>query len=258
MPEKVAIVTAAGRGIGEACARELHARGYKLSLISPSGSAEMLAKTLGGIGFTGSITEEKDVERMVKATLDRWGRVDAVVNNAGRHASVLSKYGHQAHANLMAQQLGYDAEGGSDLLDLPDGVWHDILDVQVLNVVRMCRHVTPAMVKQGGGAIVNISGIEAMEPRLIFSTGPIRLALHGITKLYSDRYGKDGVRMNTVVPGFLENVDVNPGELRKAIPIPRLGKLGEIAKTVAFLLSDDAGYVTGQNWRVDGGLNRAL
>lgn len=255
---KVAIVTAASKGIGEACARELAARGYKLALISPSGACEKLAKDLGGIGFTGSVTEEADVKRVVDATMAMWGRIDAVVNNSGRHASVFKKHGYEGRGTLTAARLSYDPDFESNLLEIPDSIWHGVLDLIVLNVVRMCRHVTPIMIKQGGGAIVNISGMEASQPRAMYTTGPVRLALHGITKIYSDRYGKHGIRMNNVLPGIMDNAEMDAEELRKAIPIPRRGTMAEVAKTVAFLLSGDAGYITGQQILVDGGLNRGI
>lgn len=258
MDGKVAIVTAAGRGIGEATARELARRGYRLALLSVSDSAQRLAKELDGIALRGSVAKEADLKRLVDETLARYGRVDAVVNNTGRYSSVLKQFGVEYHAPVTTASVTYDAEGESPLLDLPDTVWHAVLDALMLNAVRMARLVTPAMVRQGGGAIVNISGVEAVQPRILFPTSPMRLALHGFTKLYADRYGRDGIRMNTVMPGFLENIDMAAAEVPRMVPLGRLGKTAEIAKTVAFLLSDDAGYITGQAIAVDGALNRGL
>src|SRR5919112_504336 len=137
--EKVAIVTAAGSGMGAACARELASRGYAVALMSTSGKAEALAKELGGLGLTGSVTEEDDLEVLVSETLDRYGRIDGVVNSTGHPAS-------------------------GEILDLTDEQWHDALDLVVLNVVRIARLVTPAMLRQGGGAIVNVSTFSAFEP----------------------------------------------------------------------------------------------
>lgn len=254
----MAIVTAAGRGIGEATARELAGRGYRLALLSISDSAQRLAKELDGIALQGSVTKEADLKRLVDETLARYGRVDAVVNNTGRYSSVLKQFGVEYHAPVTPASVTYDAEGESPLLDLPDAVWHAVLDALMLNIVRMARHVTPAMVRQGGGAIVNISGVEAVQPRILFPTSPMRLALHGFTKLYADRYGRDGIRMNTVMPGFLENIEMAAADVPRMVPLGRLGKTAEIAKTVAFLLSDDAGYITGQAIAVDGAMNRGL
>jgi NAD(P)-dependent dehydrogenase (short-subunit alcohol dehydrogenase family) len=231
--DKFVIVTAAGSGMGAACARELAGRGYTVALMSPSGKAEALAKELGGFGLTGSVTEECDLEALVGGTLDRYGRVDGVVNSTGHPAS-------------------------GEILELTDEQWHDALDLVVLNVVRIARLVTPAMLRQGGGAIVNISTFSAFEPSPAFPlSSSLRAALGGFTKLYADRYAADGVRMNNVLPGYIESFEIDE-EIRESIPMRRRGSVAEIAKTVAFLLSDDSGYITGQNIRVEGGLTRSV
>jgi NAD(P)-dependent dehydrogenase (short-subunit alcohol dehydrogenase family) len=233
MPDKVAIVTAAGKGVGAAIARELAASGYRLSLLSNSDGALQLAPELGGIGMIGSVTEPADLEKLVHSTLEKFGRVDAVVNNTGHPPK-------------------------GDLLEISDDAWHLGLDMLVLNVVRMARLVTPAFVKQGGGAIVNISTFSAFEPRLSFPvSSTLRSGLASFTKLYADRYAEFGIRMNNVLPGYMDNYPETEENLAK-IPMKRHGKVQEIAKTVRFLLSDDAGYITGQNLRADGGLTHSI
>ena len=232
--EKVAIVTAAGSGMGAACARELAGRGYAVALMSPSGKAEALAKELGGLGLTGSVTEEADLEALVGGTLERDGRIDGVVNSTGHPAS-------------------------GEILELTDEQWHEALDLVVLNVVRIARLVTPAMLRQGGGgAMVNISTFSAFEPSPAFPlSSSLRAALAGFTKLYADRYAAEGVRINNVLPGYIESFEIDE-ETRESIPMRRRGSVVEIAKTAAFLLADDSGYITGQNIRVDGGLTRSV
>ena len=233
MPDKVAIVTAAGKGVGAAIARELAAAGYRVSLMSNSDGALQLAPELGGIGMTGSVTEPADLATLVNATLETFGRIDAVVNNTGHPPK-------------------------GDLLDIPDADWHLGLDLLVLNVVRMARLVTPVFVKQGGGAIVNISTFSAFEPRLSFPvSSTMRSGLASFTKLYADRYAEFGIRINNVLPGYMDNYPESEENLAK-IPMKRHGKVQEIAKTVRFLLSDDAGYITGQNIRADGGLTHSI
>jgi NAD(P)-dependent dehydrogenase (short-subunit alcohol dehydrogenase family) len=230
--DKVAIVTAAGSGMGAACARELVQRGYSVALMSTSGKAEALAKELGGLGLTGSVTEEADLEALVDGTLERYGRVDGIINSTGHPAS-------------------------GEALELTDGQWHEALDLVVLNVVRIARLVTPAMLRQGGG-IVNVSTFSAFEPSPAFPlSSSLRAALAGFTKLYADRYAADGVRMNNVLPGYIESFEIDD-ETRESIPMRRQGTVEEIAKTVAFLVSSDASYITGQNLRVDGGLTRSV
>jgi NAD(P)-dependent dehydrogenase (short-subunit alcohol dehydrogenase family) len=231
--EKMAVVAAAGSGMGAACAKELANRGYAVALMSPSGKVEDLAGELGGLGLTGSVTEEGDLESLLGETLDRYGRLDGVVNSTGHPPS-------------------------GEILELTDEQWHAALDLVVLNVVRIARLVTPTMVRQGGGAIVNISTFSAFEPSPAFPlSSSLRAALAGFTKLYADRYAAEGVRMNNVLPGFVESFEIDE-ETRRSIPMQRQGSVSEIAKTAAFLISDDSGYVTGQNIRVDGGLTRSV
>jgi len=231
--ERVAVVTAAGSGMGAACARELAQSGYRVALMSPSGKAGELAEELGGFGLAGSVTEAGDLESLVGGALDRYGRIDGLINSTGHPPS-------------------------GDILDLTDDEWHETLDLVLLNVVRTARLVTPAMVRQGGGALVNISTFSAFEPSPMFPlSSSLRAALAGFTKLYSDRYAAEGIRMNNILPGYMENFEIDEETLH-SIPMQRQGSLAEIAKTAAFLLSDDSGYITGQNIRVDGGITRSV
>ncbi|MDA0260794.1 MAG: SDR family oxidoreductase [Proteobacteria bacterium] len=231
--QKSAIVTAAGRGIGLAVARELHARGYRLALLSPSGSAAAVARELGGIGRTGSVTNPDDLAALVADAERAFGRIDAVVNNTGAAAQ-------------------------GALLEISDDDWHAGVDMVFLNVVRMARLVTPIMVAQGGGAIVNISTYAAFEPDPAYPVSScMRAALAGYTKLFADRYAVQGIRINNVLPGLIDNYPTDE-VVRARIPAGRYGRVSEVAKTVGFLLSDDAGYITGQNIRVDGALTRHI
>ncbi len=178
---KAAIVTAAGSGMGAACARELAQRGYGVALMSPSGRAEDLAKELRGLGLEGSVPKEADLETLVGETLDRYDRIDGVINSPGHPPS-------------------------GEIPELTDGLWHEALDLVVLNVVRIARLATPVMLQQGGGAIVNISTSSAFEPSAAFPlfSSSLRAALAGFAKLYADRYAAEGVRMNNILPGFIE------------------------------------------------------
>jgi NAD(P)-dependent dehydrogenase (short-subunit alcohol dehydrogenase family) len=233
---KVAVVTAAGRGIGAACARELHGQGYQLSLMSLSDRAVNLARELGGIGMTGSVTDPEALKSLVQRTLDAYGRIDVVVNNTG------------------------DPPAGP-LLEITDAQWHQNLDLILLNVIRMSTLVTPIMVGQGGGVIVNISASDAYEPDARFPIGStFRAALGAWCKLYADQFARHGIRMNCVLPGIVLPTAATDDrqDIRDQVPMRRAGSYEEIAKVVRFLASADASYLTGQNIRVDGGLMRAL
>lgn len=230
---KTAIVTAAGKGMGLAIAKELANSGYQLALMSPSGGAEELAKQLDGVGLTGSVAEADDLKKLVDKTMERYGRIDAVVNHTGHPPK-------------------------GPLLEISDSDWHLGLDMLLLNVIRMARLVTPIMIQQGGGSFVNISTAPLFEPEPSFPvSATLRAGLAVFTKIYSDQYAAQGIRMNIVMPGFIDSLTVVE-ERRRRIPMGRYGTVDEIAKTVRFLLSSEASYITGQSLRVDGGLMRSI
>jgi|TARA_B110000116_G_C16692374_1_gene515846 NAD(P)-dependent dehydrogenase (short-subunit alcohol dehydrogenase family) len=228
---KVAVITAGGGGMGGAVARELHQCGYEVALMSRSKAAEELALELGGLGVRGSVTDARALESLVSQTLDRYGRIDAVVN-------------HTAHPPK------------GELLDITDEQWRDGFDMLILNVVRMSRLVTPVMLRGGGGAIVNITTFAALEPELALPVScTLRAGLASYAKLYADRYAAEGIRMNNLLPGYIDSLN-HTEETRSKIPMQRIGTTTEVAKTAAFLLSEGAGYITGQNIIVDGGVTR--
>ena len=230
---KVAVITAAGSGMGAAIARKLAKSGYQVGILSSSGRGEALAEELGGIGVTGSNLEVKDLETLVNRVVAEYGRIDVVVNSAGHGPK-------------------------GDLLTISDDDWHRGMEVYFLNVVRMCRLVTPVMEENGGGTIVNISTYATFEPEPFFPTsGAFRSSLAAFTKLYADQYAAANIRMNNVLPGFIDSLPKKE-EFRARIPMQRYGTVEEIAETVVFLVSDGAAYITGQNIRVDGGITRSV
>jgi len=226
--KKIAIVTAAGSGMGAAAARKLHDKGFEIAIISASGKGEALAAELGGVGVTGSNQSISDLEELVDATMSRWGRIDVLVNSAGHGPK-------------------------GPVLELTDEDWHTGLDVYLLNVVRPTRLVTPIMLEQKSGVIINISTFAAFEPDPVFPTsGVFRAGLAAFTKLFADRYAAENIRMNNVLPGFIDSLP-EKAEFKERIPMQRYGRAEEIAETIAFLASEGAGYITGQNLLVDGG-----
>ena len=231
--KKVAIVVGGGSGIGADAARKLASDGYELAVMSSSGKGEALGKSLGGIGFTGSNLKVADLAKLVELTIDRWERIDVVVNGAG-----------------------HGAKGA--VLEIQDEDWHTSMDVYLMNVVRMSRLVTPIMQKQGGGSIVNISTYATFEPEALFPTsGVFRAALAAFTKLYVDKYAVENIRMNNILPGFMDSLPETE-ERRQRIPMGRYGKVHETSELIAFLASECSSYITGQNIRIDGGITRSV
>lgn len=231
--QKVAVVTAGGSGMGAAVARRLAADGYALGVLSSSGRGQALAESLGGVGVTGSNQSTDDVQRLVDRVTSRFGRIDVLVNSAG--------HGPRA-----------------PLVEITDEGWHQGFDIYFLSAVRPIRAVTPVMLAQGGGAIVNITTFATFEPDPAFPTsGVARAGLAAFVKLYADQYAAKGIRINNLLPGFIDSLPEKEA-FRARIPMGRYGRVDEIAATAAFLVSDGAGYITGQNLRVDGGVTRSV
>jgi NAD(P)-dependent dehydrogenase (short-subunit alcohol dehydrogenase family) len=132
------------------------------------------------------------------------------------------------------------------------------MEVYFLNVVRPTRLVTPIMLNQRSGVIINISTFAAFEPDPVFPTsGVFRAGLAAYTKLFADKYAAENIRMNNILPGFIDSLPETE-DRRARIPMQRYGKSEEISAVVAFLASEGAGYITGQNIRVDGGITRSV
>lgn len=229
----VAMITAGGSGMGAAAARALAHAGYQVAILSSSGKGDALARELGGVGVTGSNRSNDDLQTLVDRTMEEWGRVDVLVNSAGHGPK-------------------------GPIGELTDEDWHTGMEVYFLNVVRPTRMVAPIMEGQERGSIINVSSFAAVEPDSDFPTSAVfRAALAAYTKLFADRYAARNVRMNNVLPGFIDSLPETE-ERRGRIPMERYGSAEEIASVVRFLASPEASYITGQNLRVDGGLTRGV
>lgn len=229
----VALIVGGGSGIGADAARTLHEAGYRVGVMSSSGKGEELGKSLGGLGFTGSNLVVADLQSFVEQALDTFGRIDGVVNCTG-----------------------HGPKGPVD--ELSDEDWHTGMDYYMLNTVRMTRLVLPTMRSQKSGSIVNISTFAAFEPDPDFPTSAVfRAALAGYTKLFANKFAAEGIRMNNVLPGFIDSLPEKEDRLAR-IPAGRYAEVRELSETISFLISDKSSYITGQNLRVDGGLTASV
>lgn len=230
---KTAVITAGGSGMGADAARRLAEDGYNIAILSSSGKGETLAAELGGVGITGSNRNGEDLQKLIDLTMERFGRIDVLINSAGHGPK-------------------------GPVLEIGDDDWHAGMEIYLLNVIRPTRLVTPIMVKQGGGTILNISTFAVFEPDPLFPTsGVFRAALASFTKLFADKHAGDNVRMNNILPGFIDSLPETE-DRRARIPMGRYGKAAEVSSLIAFLASEDAAYITGQNLRIDGGLTRSV
>ncbi len=231
--KKVAAFIASGSGMGADAAKHLKSKGYKIAIMSSSGKGKKLAENLGGLGFTGSNLVSEDLKNFIDQTNKKYGRIDILINSAGHGPK-------------------------GDILEISDEEWIKGMEVYFLNVVRAARIITPIMQKQNNGSIINISTFAIFEPDSNFPTsGVFRSGLAAFTKIYSDNYAKNNIRMNNILPGFIESLPVKE-EFLKRIPLKRYGKVSEISAVVEMLASEGGSYITGQNIRVDGGITRSV
>ena len=233
MSQKVCVIVGGGKGMGAAIAREMSNRNYKMALMSPSENCEILAKELNGIALRGKAENKSDTNKLIKLTMEKYGRVDSLLIHVGGPPK-------------------------GDLLDISEDDWNKANEMVLMPVIRLAKLVTPIMQSQGSGSIVNITTFSAFEPSLIFPTSSVfRVGVSSFTKLYSDRYGKDGIRMNCLLPGFTDSLDL-PQKFADMSVLKRLATSKEQAKAAAFLLTQDSSYITGQSIRSDGGVTRHM
>ena len=231
--KKIAAFIASGTGMGADSAKHLSSKGFKIAIMSSSGKGEKLAKDLGGLGYTGSNLSSNDISKFINKVFSEFGQIDVLVNSAGHGPK-------------------------GEILELTDNDWFSGMEIYFLNVVRASKIITPIMQKQKNGSIINISTFATFEPDPNFPTsGVFRSGLSAFTKLYSDKYAKDNIRMNNILPGFIDSLP-KKDEFIKKIPLQRYGKVSEISTVVEMLASDGGAYITGQNIRVDGWITRSV
>jgi len=245
LDDTVAIVTGAGRGIGRGIVEKLAAEGARVVVSDiDDGSARETAGALGGesVGLRADVTSKESVEAMVKEVMHRFGRIDVLVNNAG-----------------------WDKVG--PFLQSDESDWEKVIAINLYGTLRCCKAVLPVMVDRGYGKVVNIgsdAGRVGSSGEAVYSAA--KGGIIAFTKTLAREMAHYKINVNCVCPGpadtplFAEIGDENPklrAALQKAIPFRRLARPGDIANAVAFLVSDEAEYITGQTLSVSGGLTMA-
>jgi len=228
MTTKVAVVTAGSTGIGAGIVRVL-ARDHHVFVMSRSDGAQRIAAEVGGTAVSGSVTDDADLQRLVDTAVARFGRIDAVAMNTGHPPR-------------------------GDLLALSRKDWADGMDLMFHSLLRLMQLVTPVFLEQKSGAMVVVTTYATRTPELEMPVSSVvRCAVQAWVKLYATRYAADGIRANSVLPGFVATHPVDPVRLA-SIPTGRYADPQEIGNIVAFLLSDAASFITGQSIMADGGM----
>jgi NAD(P)-dependent dehydrogenase (short-subunit alcohol dehydrogenase family) len=238
---KVALVTGAAQGIGRSIADGLAAAGARLAVADLRGADEAAARYPDGVGVTGDVASEDDVERMTGEVVERCGGVDILVNNAGLYASLEMRPFEQ----------------------IPLEEWRRVMDVNVASMFLMCRQVVPVMRGRGGGRIVNISsGTPFRGVPFLLHYVTSKGAIVAFTRALAKELGKDDVLVNCVAPGFTMSagVEAHPEVVEKlrdvsvsARTLQRDQVPEDVAGAVVFLCGPGAGFVTGQTMVIDGG-----
>jgi NAD(P)-dependent dehydrogenase (short-subunit alcohol dehydrogenase family) len=248
---RVALVTGGASGIGRAIVTELAARGARVALLDVDGAALRVAAEEVGDGalpLEGDVAREDDVRRAVEAVDGRWSRLDMVVNCAGI---------------VRPERLATMGEAQYDR----------VVDVDLKGVYLVTRAALPLMERHGGGAVVNVSSVMAWytAPGYVAYTAA-KAGVVGMTRAMAVELGASGVRVNVICPGFIDtpiwhrNLAAKPADEAEAFaariaalhPMGRRGRPDDVAKATAFLLSDDAAFITGATLVVDGGVSTNL
>jgi 3-oxoacyl-[acyl-carrier protein] reductase len=253
LKDKVAVVTGGTEGIGRATALRFAQEGASVAICARR--QELLDKTAAELRKTGAqvlavsadMSKTADIDRFIKAVIERFGRIDILVNNAGTSAR-------------------------GKFLEIEDKAWSADLELKVFGAIRCTRLAVPHMKKQGGGRIINITISSAKQPGAeSYPTSVSRAAGLALTKALSKEYAADNILVNTVCIGKIKSgqherrytkqrvsADDYYRETAKDIPLGRVGDADEVANVIAFLASNAASYVTGTSINLDGGMSGTL
>lgn len=241
LKDKVAVITGASRGIGKAAALALVSQGAKvvINYARSSDAAEATVKEItdaGGkaIAFQADVSQGAEVDNLIKTTLDQYGRIDVLVNNAGITQDTL-------------------------LLRMKPEQWQAVIDLNLTGVFLCTKAVSKTMLKQRSGRIINIASVAGqMGNPGQANYSAAKAGVIGFTKTVAKELANRGITVNAVSPGFIETDmtnDLKSDDIIKFIPLGRYGKPEEVAGTIRFLASDPAAaYITGQVFNVDGGM----
>ena len=242
LTDKVAIVTGASRGIGEAIAKQLSSCGAKIILIARNSDQLVAVKETiisnGGIAesMAGDVSNLNSISEIVTNTIDKWGQIDILVNNAG-----------SARDNIIMRMKEDD--------------WDSVMNINLKGCFNGIKSVARPMIKNKAGRIINITSVIGQ----IGNAGQSNYAaskagIMGLTKSMAKELGSRNITVNAVAPGYIttdmtnELNDEVKEQLKSSIPLGRLGTPDDVANLVCFLASDEAGYITGQTFNVDGGM----
>ncbi len=245
---KVAFITGAGRGIGKAIAHKMAAEGAAVVIaeIDPAPGMAVANDLIAGghqaLFVQTDITRESDVQQAIQKSVDTFGGLDVLVNNAGK-------------------DLKYDAT------TMTEAEWDSAMGVDLKGVWLCCKYAIPQLLKRGGGAIVNIASVHARATSAnYFPYGAAKSAVVGLTRNLALDYGPHNIRVNAICPGWVlsdaivdwlkEQPDPQATEAHiiSLQPVRRIGKPEDIANLVAFVASDEASYINGAELVIDGGL----